>query len=358
MAELLSLIASDITFTGNSLKPAFKSNITDYKFNVQSDVYGVRLYADAADGTDIFINGKKAEKNKPVLIELSQDYADYDIEYRVRAEIKAVCGNDVKKYNVEIIRENDTKTYNLFKSYVFDDENTFTKMPYEVYVPSNYDSKKKYPLVYVLHGAGQRLQSVDMVLKRYQSATIWAKDSEKGINECIVVSPQCAEANGIGWTYFMTILDKNEYADPFKFTNWGLTAYDLLQAIKADYNIDTDRIYLTGMSMGGFGTFEMAIEHPDEFAAIVPVCGGGNPEKIIALKGLPIWMFHAVDDPLVDYKKWSVPTMKAFDNAKIDYTKTIYDADTVFWPSGHFSWTPAYANKDMRDWLFKQKKNK
>ena len=108
--------------------------------------------------------------------------------------------------------------------------------------------------------------------------------------------------------------------------------------------------------MGGFGTFEMAVEHTDEFAAIVPVCGGANPEKIEKLKGLPMWIFHAVDDPVVDYNMWCVPTIKALDKAGIEYKKTIYTEGRIFYPSGHFSWTPAYANKEMREWLFKQQR--
>ena len=98
----------------------------------------------------------------------------------------------------------------------------------------------------------------------------------------------------------------------------------------------------------------MAVEHPEEFAAIVPVCGGGNPETVKNLKGIPIWIFHAEDDPEVSYEKWCVPTLKALDEAGADYTKTIYEKGKVFYPSGHFSWTPAYANKAMRKWLFEQ----
>ena len=90
--------------------------------------------------------------------------------------------------------------------------------------------------------------------------------------------------------------------------------------------------------------------------SVCPICGGGNPKAMEKLKGLPIWIFHAIDDPLVDYNMWCVPTMKALDDAGVEYKKTIYEAGKVFYPSGHFSWTPAYADKEMRKWLFEQRK--
>lgn len=356
-ALLADLKAEDITLTGNSLVPEFKPDIYDYKYFVQSDIYGIKLYPKAENEAEVFVNGQKVTDNNGVLVKLSQDYESYGVDYSQKAEVKAVNGNDETVYNIEIIRENASEIYNAFKPYVFNDESTGVKMPYELYLPKNYGNGKKYPLVFVLHGAGQRLQSVDMVLKRYESATVWAKDSEKGINECIVIAPQCAEADGIGWTYFMKFLDfGDENAESYKFTKWGITAYNLLQKIKKEYDVDLKRIYMTGVSMGGFGTFEMAVEHPEEFAAIVPVCGGGNPETVKNLKDIPMWIFHAVDDPEVNYEKWCVPTLKALDEAGIKYRKTIYDSGKVFYPSGHFSWTPAYANIEMRSWLFEQVK--
>ncbi len=353
---LTNLRLEDITLTQNCIVPNFSPNVTEYKFFVQSDIYGVNVYAYSE--SDVYINGEKINCDEPTLIKLKEDYEYYGVEYSETVEIKVTDGKEEKLYKIDIIRENAKEIYDLFKPYVFDDPDTKIKMPYEIYLPKNYDKNKKYPLVYVLHGAGQRLQSVDMVLKRYESATVWAKDAQKGINECIIVSPQCAEANGIGWTYFMEFLDHGkENAEVYKFTKWGISAYNLLQEIKREYAVDLNRIYLTGVSMGGFGTFEMAVEHPDEFAAIVPICGGGDPKNIKNLKGLPIWLFHAADDPLVDYNKWCVPTIKALDEAGIEYKKTIYAPNKVFYPSGHFSWTPAYANKDMRKWLFEQVKS-
>jgi len=225
-------------------------------------------------------------------------------------------------------------------------------------VPSDYDASKEYPVVFVLHGAGQRLQSTDMLLKRYESATIWAKDSEAGTGQCIVISPQCAEADGIGWTYLMTLLDKKSVdADPYELTPWATAAYNLLQQVKGEYSVDKDKIYATGLSMGGFGAYALAIAHPDEFAAIVPVCGGADPKTVGKLKDkVAIWAFHAIDDPTVDFETYFTPTKNAMDAAGVEYKETVYSAGQVFYPSAHFAWTPTYANKEMRTWLFEQSK--
>ncbi len=354
-AGLSYLKAEDITLKGNSIKPDFDPDITEYDFFVQSDIYGVKIYAEAEKGA-VFVDGEKCVNDQGVLIKLSEDYKDYGVDYSKTVEVKAVFDNGQRVYKINIIRENAKRIYDLFVEKLFEDTENGVKMPYQIYLPKNYDGIKKYPLVFVLHGAGQRLQSPDMVLKRYESATVWAKDSEKGINECIVVSPQCAEANGMGWTYFTFILDGVGPANPYELTKWGRSAYKLLQKIKNEYSVDLSRIYLTGVSMGGFGTFELAIEHPDEFAAIAPICGGADPERAEALKSTPVWLFHAADDPVVDYKKWAVPTINALDKAQVKYNKTIYKAGDVFYPNGHFSWTAAYADEKMRNWLFSNTK--
>ena len=111
---LTGLSAEDITLTGNSLVPEFKPDIYNYKYFVQSDIYGIKLYPKAENGTEIFVNGQKVTDNNGVLVKLSQDYESYGIDYSQKAEIKAVNGNDETVYNVEIVRENASKIYNAF----------------------------------------------------------------------------------------------------------------------------------------------------------------------------------------------------------------------------------------------------
>lgn len=355
-AELTDLKAEEISFTA-SLAPAFSPSTTSYTLNVQEDIYGVKLTPFAAAGAKITINGNSVESGKAALIKLEQSYDFYGVDYAVGVKIAVSQGNESKTYTVNVVRKNAKDTYALFGQYRYSDKETGLTVPYLLYVPKNYDPAKKYPLVFALHGSGQRSQSLDMVLKRYKMATIWAEDSEAGINQCIVLAPQCESADDmVNWTPVQAF--NNKKADsPYTATEWLDAAYRLLENVKNDYSIDTKRIYATGLSAGGFASYTIAIQYPDTFAAIVPICGGADPEKVAALKDkVAIWTFHAVDDPLVNVKKYYYSTNEAMDKAGVKYKATLYPAGAVFWPMAHFSWTAAYANREMRDWLFAQSK--
>lgn len=357
-AELTGLGVKDISMTGVKLVPDFSPEVTEYTLNVQDDIYGVMVTPQAENGEVITVDGTEVKSGEGKVVQLAQDYDHYGVDYSVKTEIKVVKGNAENTYKITINRANAKDAYALFKELSYEDKETGLTIPYELYVPSNYDATKTYPVVFVLHGAGQRTQSTDMLLKRYQSATVWATDSEAGTNECIVLSPQCNKADGTGWTDLMKILDGvDANADPYALSDYGKAAYNLLHAVEGEYSCDLNRIYMTGLSMGGFGTFALAIAHPDEFAAIVPVCGGADPKAVYTLKDGPaIWIFHAKDDPTVDFAKYEQPTLDALNAAAIKYKSTIYSPGEVFYPSAHFAWTPAYADKDMRTWLFEQSK--
>lgn len=366
VAELTALGVKDIAMTGTALEPAFSPDVTEYTVNVQDDIYGVLVTPEAAEGAVITVDGEEVPSGQGKVVALAQDYEHYAVDYSVETEIKVVKGESEKTYKITIVRDNAADVYALFTEHTYEDAETGLTLPYELYVPSDYDASKKYPVVYVLHGAGQRNQSLDMLLKRYQSATIWAKDSEAGINECIVVSPQIVPAEGNGWTKFMIDYDREGFDsknpeftvdNPYEFQDWSVAGHNLLQEIKAEYSVDENRIYATGLSMGGFGTFAVAAEYPDEFAAIVPVCGGLDPEKAEALTGkVAVWLFHAKDDPAVNFPMFGQTTVDALEAAGVDYKATIFEPGEVFYPNAHFAWTPAYANKEMRTWLFEQSK--
>lgn len=357
-AELISLAVADISMTGTKLEPEFSSDVVEYTINVQDDIYGVKVTPVANEGSEVTVDGNPLTENGDYIIPLDQTYESYGIDYSVNSVIKVTNGDVEKEYKLHIVRENAADTYALFTENSYVDAETGLTVPYELYVPSNYDATKKYPVVFVLHGAGQRAQSLDMLLKRYQSATIWAKDSEAGVNQCIVVSPQVVGEEGNGWTQFMVEYDKvGEVENPYEFQNWSVAAHNLLQEIKSQYSVDEKKIYATGLSMGGFGSFAMAVAYPDEFAAIVPVCGGLDPQKAEVLKDkVAIWLFHAKDDPAVPFDDFGATTLEALDKANVEYKSTIFEAGEVFYPNAHFAWTPAYANKEMRNWLFNQSK--
>ena len=117
----------------------------------------------------------------------------------------------------------------------------------------------------------------------------------------------------------------------------------------AKYPIDPDRVYLTGLSMGGFGSWMLAMEHPGRFAAAVPICGGGDPRDVARIKDLPIWVFHGGKDP-------TVPLARS--EAMVDALRKIGGRVklTVYPDAGHDSWTATYENEDLYAWLLQQRR--
>ncbi len=355
-AELTGLKVDDITLTDNTITPAFSSDVTKYTMTVQSDIYGVKITPQASEGATVTVAGEAVAAGESAVVKLSQEYADYDVVLTTDVDIVVTAGDATNTYTVTITRECDTDVYNLFKSESYKDEATGETIPYAIYVPTNYDASKQYPIVFALHGSGQRSQTLDMVLKRYQMATVWAKDSERGHNECIVLAPQCAtEDDSENWTTLMKYRSgsaENSFAAEPKLE----AAYNLLLKVMDDYSVDKNRVYMTGLSAGGFATYTLGIEHPETFAALLPDAAGADPTKVEALKGIPMWIFHAADDPTVDPDEYLYPTLDALTKAGVEYKSTIYPAGSVFNPSAHFSWVPMYADQEVRDWTFAQTK--
>ncbi len=353
---LTQLQVDDITLKGNGIAPSFDPAVTKYSMEVQSDIYSVKVTAAAAEGVSITVDGTAVENGASTVVKLPDDYEHYGVDYSQDIVIVATKGDQSTTYTVTVKRVNAASVYALFQAKEYVDEETGVTMPYELYLPSNYDVSKEYPIVFALHGSGQRSQSVDMVIKRYEMATVWAKDSEAGVRQCIVLAPQCAtKEESENWTSLMEY--RNGTAEnAFEMSKYSVAAYNLLQKVMEEYSVDKDRVYMTGLSAGGFATYAIAIAHPDTFAALVPVCGGADPQKVSVLKHIPMWIFHAADDPQVKAEEFLYPTLKALDQAGVTHKDTIYPADAVFAPSAHFSWTAAYANEDMRAWLFEQSK--
>jgi predicted peptidase len=199
------------------------------------------------------------------------------------------------------------------------------KIKYLLYLPKGYesDSTKAWPLVLFLHGAGESGDNLNKVKLHGPPKLI---ENKKMDFPCIVVSPQSAR---MGWNIDL------------------LTA--LLDDIESRYRVDKDRVYLTGLSMGGYGTWSLAAAHPERFAAIVPICGGGNPADAPKLKNLPIWVFHGAKDNTVPMERSEhmVKALKAVGgNVKF----------TVYPEAGHDSWTAAYEDPELYKWLFAQKR--
>jgi len=203
------------------------------------------------------------------------------------------------------------------------------KLNYLLYLPKDYgkDKERKFPLIMFLHGAGERGDDINRVKIHGIPKIVEQKEDFP----FIAVSPQCPE------------------------TSWWPIEIDALKAlldeIMEKYAVDQDKIYLTGLSMGGYGSWALGIAYPDKFAAIVPICGGGNADKVTVLKNVPIWVFHGAKDGVVKLEE-SDKMVNALKNAGGNVQFTVYpDAD-------HDSWSATYDNPELYEWLLKQSRKK
>lgn len=199
------------------------------------------------------------------------------------------------------------------------------RLEYLLALPEGYGSDKKWPLILFLHGAGERGGDLELVKKHGIPRIVEQKEDFP----FIAVSPQCPRWSW--WTAETEALDA------------------LLDEIVSRYAVDTDRVYLTGLSMGGYGTWHLATAYPERFAAIAPICGGGDPEKACVLKDIPVWVFHGAEDKTVPPEQ-SRRMVKALENCEADVRFTIYPE------AGHDSWTETYNNPELYEWFLKHKR--
>lgn len=201
---------------------------------------------------------------------------------------------------------------------------TITKelsLNYLLYLPKGYGEKEqKWPLMLFLHGAGERGSDLNKVKVHGPPKIVGAgKDLP-----FIIVSPQCPDNDW--WT------QKNE------------ELINLLDDIQQRYDVDAERVYLTGLSMGGYGTWDLASTYPERFAAIVPICGGGKRFFGWRLKNLPVWAFHGAKDGVVPVRE-SQEMVEAVKRGGGDAKITIYPE------ANHDSWTATYDNPGLYEWL-------
>jgi predicted peptidase len=200
---------------------------------------------------------------------------------------------------------------------------------YLLSLPDEYHTTgRKFPLILFLHGAGERGDDLNLV-KMHGPLKIVEQGKDMPF---VILAPQCPEGR---W-----------WPEPWMIE----TVYELLLEIKRNYRIDEERIYLTGLSMGGFGTWHLAISHPEEFAAIAPICGGGIPWLACNIQHLPVWAFHGARDDVVSIEK-SREMVKALQECDADVKFTVYPDAT------HDSWTQTYENPDLYSWFLKHKRS-
>lgn len=226
-------------------------------------------------------------------------------------------------------------------------------LPYRILFPQNYDSTKQYPLLVFLHGAGHR--GKDNQKQLLNGAALFLKEANRQQFPAIVIFPQCS-LNDF-WARTRVIKTSTD-STPFKFEyltdvpmNKGLNLVSLLlDSFALIKNVDSKRIYIGGLSMGGMGTFELLWRKPGFFAAAFPICGGGNPSTASSYgKEFPIWIFHGDKDPVVDVDD----SRRMVSALKVAYANITY---TEYTDVKHDSWKKAFQEPQLLSWLFNQKK--
>lgn len=201
------------------------------------------------------------------------------------------------------------------------------QLAYLVWTPVGEAPAEGWPLVLFLHGAGERGDDLEQ-LGVHGPPKLAATMPE--LWNCVIVAPQCPA--DVWWT-----------TEP-------LVA--LLDEVRRDHPIDARRLYVTGLSMGGFGTFELVAQHPDLFAAAVPICGGMAPDReaaIAAAKAVPMRVFHGAADTVVP-PEMSERVVAHLRGVGADVELTIYPG------VGHDSWSATYADPELWAWLFAQRR--
>ncbi len=202
-------------------------------------------------------------------------------------------------------------------------------LPYRLLAPAEIDPDQRYPLVLFLHGAGERGSDNEKQLAYLP--TLLGRSPLREKFPCFLLAPQCPKGR-----------------------NWDGAPLDgviaALERVVREHPVDLSRIYLTGLSMGGFGSWKLGSTHADWFAAAVPICGGGEKNRVHRLLDLPLWVFHGADDSVVpaERSRSLVETLGHWGG------KPRYDELSGV---GHNSWTPAYQEDRAIGWLFEQRRD-
>jgi len=233
----------------------------------------------------------------------------------------------------------------LYKTY----ENGDDILQYRILYPDGFDPKAKYPVVVFLHGMGERGDDNETQLRH--GARLF-QDSMKSY-PAIVIFPQCPVTD-----YWANLERPDEGGAKRKFTFYYDEAphptlqlvIELIDKVLAESYTDKDRLYVSGLSMGGMGAFELSYRLQNKVAAAMPICGGGPKSKGKEMTKVPYWVFHGIKDDVVHYR-YSIAMTRAIQQAggkaKI----------TLFPEANHNSWDPAFADPDFLSWMFAQKRN-
>ncbi len=248
-------------------------------------------------------------------------------------------------------------------------------LPYRLYVPEGYDGSQAYPLVVAFHGSGERGTDNERHIAVHRLATAWADPANQARNPAFVVAPQLPTT--LRWTMDAPVAQSS-------FTSGERVVLDLIDALEREFAVDTNRVYLVGLSLGGHATWDIVSRLPERFAAAVPMSGHADPTQAGKLLDFPLWVFHGESDGVVPVSesrgilfemekrgreviytdcRSSPPTAKNYDcpsaRPSADSLRRAVEAGaTLFYTGvrlgGHGPWVPWFDNTIMQDWLFRQ----
>ena len=217
------------------------------------------------------------------------------------------------------------------------------KLPYRLLKPKPFDAQQKYPLVIFLHGAGERGEDNEKQL--VHGMNDFASDEIMARYPAFVIAPQCPIGEAWGG---IRRLAKSPTPEG-QLTPALSATLKAVETIRKEFPIDDKRIYITGLSMGGYGTWDALAKQTELFAAAAPICGGGDPASAVTMKKVPIWAFHGEDDQTVPVER-SREMIEALKTAGASPKYTEYPG------VGHNSWAQTYSNPELYAWLFAQRK--
>jgi len=223
------------------------------------------------------------------------------------------------------------------------------KIPWRLFVPEGAEpgGANKFPLIFFLHGAGRR--GSDNVGPMELASTFWGEKQKEF--PCFVLAPQCPR--GSTWTPLPFVEgsrnQRGNYTAEEKPMDTMQAALNVLEEVLAKWPVDRKRVYVMGMSMGGYGTWEALMRRPNQWAAAVPICGGGDPSRVAAYKDVPIWVWHGENDavvPAANSRTMIEALREAGGQPKYTELKKV----------NHGSWGPAFQTPELSTWLFAQQR--
>lgn len=214
-------------------------------------------------------------------------------------------------------------------------------IPYRLFVPKDYSATKKYPAILFLHGAGERGADNEAQLVHAEVLRL-VSDEAAAREPCFLVAPQCPP--GAKWVE-VPWDSKRPHHTPAQPSVPMRLSLELLDSLEKEFSIDPARRYVTGLSMGGFGSFDACLRRPGYFAAAIPICGGADDSRAKDLAGTRFWIFHGGSDSVVPVgRSRSIFHLLKAAGGNAKYTE---------YPGvDHNSWTKAYHEPGLADWLF------